>query len=150
MINALACVVRGRQFKKTKHRSGSITFQQDDVYLTVSRAMELQSGEELLSVPTAAAEDFTKPFKRKSSLYENKCSRFMMGEREYTNQYSHIYFMRLNLMKTRVQSVAKRTWGEWEVQMCRAVVGVKVLLHGLTQISNAHPNVAVHQLPWSI
>ena len=88
--------------------------------------MELQSGDGLLSAPSAAAEDFTKPFKRKSSLYENKCSRFMVDDREYTKQYSHIYFMRLNKMKKRVISVAERTWGEWEVQMCRAVIGVNI------------------------
>lgn len=69
--------------------------------------------ENLLSAPSAASEEFSKPFKRKSCKYENKCSRFMVEEREYTRQYSHIYYMRLEEMGKRVKSVAERRWGEW-------------------------------------
>lgn len=73
--------------------------------------MELET-DPLLSAPTAASETYRKPFRRKSCKYENKCSRFMMTEREYTTQYSHIYFTRLSKMKERVVKAAERMWGE--------------------------------------
>ena len=74
--------------------------------------MEGCTAEELLSAPNAASEEFSKPFKRKGCKYENKCSRFVVKEREYTRQYSHIYFVRLNIMGKRVRSVAEKRWGE--------------------------------------
>lgn len=67
----------------------------------------------LLSAPTANSEEHKKLFQRKSCKYENNSKKFMKIQREYTRQYSHIYFTRLTKMKGRVKAAAKRRWGEW-------------------------------------
>ena len=66
----------------------------------------------LLSAPSAASEDFAKAFQRKTCKYENKCERFKVAKREYTRQYSHLYFTRLEEMKKMVKERAERMWGE--------------------------------------
>lgn len=66
----------------------------------------------LLSAPSASSEDFIKAFKRKTCKYENKCERFKVAKREYTNQYSHLYFTRLGKMKEMVKKRAEKIWGE--------------------------------------
>lgn len=72
----------------------------------------------LLCAPSAASEEFAKPFKRKTCRYENKSQRFLVADRKYSNQYSHIYFCRLAKMKKRVMRAAERAWGEWCGEWC--------------------------------
>ena len=67
----------------------------------------------LLSAPTANSEEYKKLFERKSCKYENRSEKFMKIQREYTRQYSHIYYTRLTKMKDRVKAAAKRKWGKW-------------------------------------
>ena len=73
------------------------------------------AGLELLCAPTAGAEDFSKPFKRKTCKYESKCGRFKVERKDYTKQYSHIYFVRLIMLRQKVMDEVKRKWGKgWD------------------------------------
>ena len=66
----------------------------------------------LLSHPNASSEEFGKLVKRKGCKYENRSERFVVAEREYTRQYSHLYFTRLTRLKTRLTAAARKLWGE--------------------------------------
>ncbi len=68
--------------------------------------------ENLLSLPTASAEEFTKSFKRRTCGYEDSCCKFKVKDRSYTRQYSHIYYTRLEQLRPRVENEAKNKWGE--------------------------------------
>ena len=74
--------------------------------------MEAMETDSLLSAPAAGSEDFVKTFKRKSCKYENKCERFKVAKREYSKQYSHLYYTRLGLMKKMLKKRAEKMWGE--------------------------------------
>lgn len=71
--------------------------------------MEVDS---LLSAPSAGGEDFTKPLRRKGCAYKSKCERYKVADREYTRQYSHLYFVRLCKMKPLLKQRAEEMWGE--------------------------------------
>ena len=66
----------------------------------------------LLHPPKPNDEIFDKPHKRVHSSYTNLSQRFKVPqERRYHVQYSHIYFLRLSKMKSRLIQAAKRRWG---------------------------------------
>ena len=68
--------------------------------------------DELLSRPTAVSEDFQKVHTRSSCSYEDLCSKFRLGKRDYVTQYAHIYFTRLESMRKHLEAAAVRKWGE--------------------------------------
>ena len=74
--------------------------------------MMASSAQLLLSEPSKEDEGFSKSLKRHGCPYESHCERFRVGRREFAQQYSHLYFVRLQKMKKRVESVAREKWGE--------------------------------------
>lgn len=67
----------------------------------------------LLHPPIPQDEDFIKPFTRATATYENLSQIFRTPqERKYGLQYSHLYYVRLNIMKPRLEEAAKRKWGK--------------------------------------
>lgn len=67
-------------------------------------------GEEL---PTAEDEDYQKVHTRSRCSYESHCKRFRHEKREYTTQYAHIYFSRLFLMRSKLETAASKKWGTY-------------------------------------
>lgn len=47
---------------------------------------------------------------RKELAYEEKWRRFELGERKYGQQYSQVYFNRLNMMREQLKKAALQRW----------------------------------------
>lgn len=73
--------------------------------------MAQEEGEELLSSPQQDAEVFSKSLKRESYTYEDHSERFKVKERRYKQQYSQLYYIRLEKMKRLVETRALKKWG---------------------------------------
>jgi len=74
--------------------------------------------ENLLSSPssTAGIENFSKPFTREKCSYLGQCDGFRdtnVEVKNYGQQYSHIYYTRLKMMKEMVEKKAKEKWGQY-------------------------------------
>ena len=54
---------------------------------------------------------FEQQFKREASTYTNLSQKFVVPQRNYGMQYSHLYFSRLNLMRSRLEKSATVKWG---------------------------------------
>ena len=73
--------------------------------------------EDLLASPTSTTdvENYSKPFTREKCSYQEKCQQFRDAraqDKNYGQQYSHIYYTRLQNMKKMVEKKAREKWGE--------------------------------------
>ncbi len=48
---------------------------------------------------------------RQSCVYQNDSRPFVLAERQFEQQYSNIYFVRLSLMRERIHESARLKWG---------------------------------------
>ena len=73
-----------------------------------------EGSEELLSCPTTTEnDDFKKTYSRSSCCYRNLCGKFRLRDRDYANQYAHIYFTRLEEMRSFLKEAATEKWGRF-------------------------------------
>ncbi len=73
--------------------------------------MAEERGKELLSLPVAEDEEFSKPLTRGSYFYENLSGKFRVQQRNYARQYAQIYFSRLLGLTPHVEKAAREKWG---------------------------------------
>jgi hypothetical protein len=66
----------------------------------------------LLSCPAAVEDGELDVIERYSCSYQNKSERFLLKEKNFNRQYSHIYAVRLMEMRDRLKKAAERKWGE--------------------------------------
>ena len=72
-----------------------------------------ESSMQLLSKPDQEEDaSFKKDFKRGSCSYEDRCERFRVKERRYSQQYASLYFVRLTKMREMVKEAAAKKWGK--------------------------------------
>ena len=67
---------------------------------------------QLLQKPAEGEDTFSKPLKRSSCAYEDRCERFRVRERRFQQQYANLYFMRLSRMREMVKATALDKWGK--------------------------------------
>lgn len=73
-----------------------------------------EGSEELLSCPTTTEnDDFKKTYSRGSCSYRNLCGKFRLLQRDYVTQYAHIYFTRLEKMRSYLEKAATEKWGRF-------------------------------------
>src|SRR5689334_5847451 len=85
----------------------------------------LKPQDELLSLPTAddlemieTQDGFSPSFPRAEATFKSHSERFTVRQRTFSNQYSNIYFKRLEVLKPRAIAAARSKWnqnGEIEV-----------------------------------
>uniref|UniRef100_A0A7S2ZYN9 DNA polymerase delta subunit 2 n=2 Tax=Rhodosorus marinus TaxID=101924 RepID=A0A7S2ZYN9_9RHOD len=73
---------------------------------------------------------------RKELAYEEKWRRFELGERKYGQQYSQVYFNRLNMMREQLKKAALQRWSSLQEdsimeRMVKAKDGVESVIVGI-------------------
>ncbi len=76
------------------------------------------SPQHLLSEPNKQNEQFSKIFKRPDCSYESHWGRFKVTRREFSQQYAHMYFVRLSEMRDKLKERAKQKWGKESWSVC--------------------------------